>query len=164
MATCKFKPLHPKFEVPFRATDGAACFDLTYWGEKEVTLHPNNPVLNWLRKLVKMEPLSNRGVFPLGFAVEFPERYELQLRPRSGLAAKNGITVLNAPGTIDSDYRAEIGAILVNTGNEPFVVKPGMRVCQGTFAKVEKLDFVKAEELKETDRGSGGFGSTGLSV
>ena len=90
-----------------------------------------------------------------------PKGYEAQVRPRSGLALKKGITVLNTPGTIDADYRGEIGVILVNLSNEPFTVENGERIAQMVIAKCEQANFIAVEELDETDRGAGGFGSTG---
>ena len=94
--------------------------------------------------------------------MELPIGFEAQVRPRSGLAAKKGITVLNAPGTIDADYRGEIGVILVNLSNEEFVVEDGERVAQLVIAKHERAEWIQVEELSETSRGAGGFGSTGV--
>ena len=108
-----------------------------------------------------LEPLQRR-VVPTGIYVSVPNGYEGQVRPRSGLAAKKGITVLNAPGTIDADYRGEIGVILVNLSDASFRVNPGERIAQLVFAKCERVDFVPVDELDETARGEGGFGSTGL--
>lgn len=96
-----------------------------------------------------------------GLYVELPEGYELQVRPRSGLAAKHGITVLNSPGTVDADYRGELRAILVNLSSEPFEIKPGERIAQYVVAKHERVEWEQVEELSETVRGEGGFGSTG---
>lgn len=99
-----------------------------------------------------------------GLKIEIPEGYEIQVRPRSGLALKHSITVLNTPGTVDSDYVGTIGVILINHGDKAFVVNPGDRIAQGVFAKVEDpVTFVVVDDLKETKRGSGGFGSTGMS-
>lgn len=106
--------------------------------------------------------VSCRAIIPVGIAVAVDESLELQVRPRSGLAWKNGITVLNAPGTVDSGYRNEIGVILINHGAEPFVVKRGNRIAQGVIAPVVKADFVVVSELPESERGLSGFGSTGL--
>ncbi len=100
-------------------------------------------------------------VIPLGFAVEIPEGYEMQIRPRSGLARKNGITVIT--GTIDSDYRGEVGAIVLNTENKSFEINPGDRIAQAVVAPVIKANWIETEELSETRRGEGGFGSTGVS-
>ena len=96
----------------------------------------------------------------LGFAL--PEGYEAQIRPRSGLAAKKGVTVLNTPGTIDADYRGEIKVILVNLSSEPFVIEDGERICQMVVAKHERVDWTEVETLDETERGAGGFGHTGV--
>ncbi|HET9810576.1 MAG TPA: dUTP diphosphatase [Sphingomicrobium sp.] len=104
---------------------------------------------------------GDRHAVATGFAIEIPRGYEVQVRPRSGLAAKHGITCLNTPGTIDSDYRGEVKVILVNLGREPFEVHRGERIAQLVPAPVLRADFVEATELGETARGSGGFGSTG---
>ncbi len=96
-----------------------------------------------------------------GLYVEIPEGYEIQVRPRSGLAFKHGITVLNSPGTIDADYRGEIGVILINHGGSSFAIEPGERIGQLVLNKVERIEWNQIEELTETDRGAGGFGSTG---
>ena len=102
-----------------------------------------------------------RALIPTGLRVEIPEGYEVQIRPRSGLALKHGVTVANAPGTIDSDYRGPLGVILLNTGTEPFEVKHGERVAQMVVAPVVQAAFEVVQALTETDRGAGGFGSTG---
>lgn len=107
-----------------------------------------------------LKPLERRLV-PTGLFMALPEGYEAQVRPRSGLALKHGITVLNTPGTIDADYRGEIGVILVNLSNEPFEVQPGERIAQMVIAKHEQADFVEVEALDETERGAGGYGHTG---
>ena len=107
-----------------------------------------------------LEP-GQRHAVATGFAVEIPRGYEVQVRPRSGLAIKHGITCLNTPGTIDSDYRGEVKVILVNLGQEPFEVRRGERIAQLVPAPVLRADFVEVGELAETARGSGGFGSTG---
>jgi dUTP pyrophosphatase len=104
---------------------------------------------------------GERHAVATGFAIEIPRGYEVQVRPRSGLAIKNGITCLNTPGTIDSDYRGEIKVILINLGQEPFEVRRGERIAQLVPAPVLRADFVEAGELGETARGTGGFGSTG---
>lgn len=108
-----------------------------------------------------LKPLERRLV-PTGLFIALPEGYEAQVRPRSGLALKHGITVLNTPGTIDADYRGEIGVVLVNLSNEPFTVEPGERIAQMVIAKHEQADFVVVEELDETERGAGGYGHTGV--
>jgi dUTP pyrophosphatase len=104
---------------------------------------------------------GERHAVATGFAIEIPRGYEVQVRPRSGLAMKNGITCLNTPGTIDSDYRGEIKVILINLGQEPFEVRRGERIAQLVPAPVLRADFVEASQLGETARGTGGFGSTG---
>lgn len=103
-----------------------------------------------------------RRLIPTGLFVELPTGYEAQVRPRSGLAFKHGVTVLNTPGTIDADYRGEIGVILVNLSNTDFVVEDGERICQMVIAKHETVDWEQVEVLNETDRGAGGFGHTGV--
>jgi dUTP pyrophosphatase len=102
-----------------------------------------------------------RAIVKTGLFIELPIGYEAQVRPRSGLAAKKGITVLNSPGTVDADYRGEIGVILVNLSNAPFVVENGERIAQLIIAKHERAEFIEVQELSETSRGEGGFGSTG---
>lgn len=99
---------------------------------------------------------------PTGLFLDIPEGFEVQIRPRSGLALKNGITVLNTPGTIDADYKGQIGVILINHSKVPFVVEPKMRIAQIVVAKVEQASFVRVEELQTSERGSAGFGSSGL--
>ena len=103
-----------------------------------------------------------RVLVPTGIYIELPEGYEAQIRPRSGLAIKHGITVLNTPGTIDADYRGEIKVILINLSDKPFEIKSGDRICQMVFKKYEKAELVQVETLDETERGEGGFGHTGL--
>ncbi|PLX10485.1 MAG: dUTP diphosphatase [Marinilabiliales bacterium] len=102
-----------------------------------------------------------RALIPTGLFIELPDGFEAQIRPRSGLAFKKGITVLNTPGTIDADYRGEIGVILINLSNEEFVVNDGERICQMVIAKHETINWEQVEILTETDRGEGGFGHTG---
>jgi dUTP pyrophosphatase len=108
-----------------------------------------------------LKPLE-RSIVGTGLFIELPVGIEAQVRPRSGLAAKKGITVLNAPGTIDADYRGEIGVILVNLSNEDFTIQNGERIAQLVIAKHERTEWVEVETLSETDRGEGGFGSTGV--
>jgi dUTP pyrophosphatase len=103
-----------------------------------------------------------RAIIKTGIFIELPTGFEAQVRPRSGLAAKKGITVLNAPGTVDADYRGEIGVILVNLSNETFVVENGERIAQLIIAKHERAEWIEVQELSETSRGEGGFGSTGV--
>lgn len=107
-----------------------------------------------------LQPME-RAIVRTGLFLEIPNGYEAQVRPRSGLAIKNGITVLNSPGTIDADYRGEVGVILINLSDTPFVVEDGDRVAQLIFAKVEQAEWNVSEELSDTERGAGGFGSTG---
>ncbi|KAB5488802.1 MULTISPECIES: dUTP diphosphatase [Flagellimonas] len=110
---------------------------------------------------IVLKPLG-RAIVPTGIFMELPVGYEAQVRPRSGLAAKKGVTVLNAPGTIDADYRGEVGVILVNLSNEDFTVENGERVAQMVIAKHERSEWVEVKTLSDTDRGAGGFGSTGV--
>lgn len=110
---------------------------------------------------VVLQPLG-RAIIKTGLFIELPLGYEAQVRPRSGLAAKKGITVLNSPGTVDADYRGEIGVILVNLSNEAFTVENGERIAQLVIAKHERAEWLEVEELTETVRGAGGFGSTGV--
>ena len=113
-----------------------------------------------LEQSVTLAPLG-RAMIPTGLYVELPEGYEMQVRPRSGLAAKHGITVLNSPGTIDADYRGEIRIILVNLSGEAFTIEPGERIAQRVVARHEQVEWEPVEELGTTERGAGGFGSTG---
>ena len=113
-----------------------------------------------LEEDVVLKPLE-RKLIPTGLYMELPEGFEAQIRPRSGLAIKKGISVLNTPGTIDADYRGEIGIILVNLSNETFVVEHGERICQMVINKVEQITWEQAESLEESERGAGGFGHTG---
>ncbi len=115
----------------------------------------------FLTSTVVLKPLD-RMIIPTGLYMEIPLGYEAQVRPRSGLAIKNGITCLNTPGTIDSDYRGEIGVILVNLSKENFAINSGDRIAQMVFAKHESPDFIEVEALESSERGSGGFGSTGV--
>lgn len=114
-----------------------------------------------LSEPVTLQPLG-RAIIKTGLFIELPIGYEAQVRPRSGLAAKKGITVLNSPGTVDADYRGEIGVILVNLSQEPFVVENGERIAQLVIAKHERAEWIEVDVLSETSRGAGGFGSTGV--
>lgn len=134
-----------KQPLPKYATPQSAGMDLRANIEEAFTLKPLE------RKLV-----------PTGLFISLPEGYEAQVRPRSGLALKHGITVLNTPGTVDADYRGEVGVVLVNLSNEPFTVEPGERIAQMVIAKHEQAEFVVVEELDETERGAGGYGHTGV--
>ncbi|MDY3068495.1 MAG: dUTP diphosphatase [Parabacteroides sp.] len=113
-----------------------------------------------LSEPVVIKPLE-RKLIPTGLYIALPEGYEAQMRPRSGLALKHGITLLNTPGTIDADYRGEIGVILVNLSSEPFVVNDGERICQMVIASYQQVEWEPVEVLTETERGEGGFGHTG---
>ncbi|WP_299318559.1 dUTP diphosphatase [uncultured Maribacter sp.] len=114
-----------------------------------------------LTEAVTLQPLG-RAIIPTGLFMELPVGIEAQVRPRSGLAAKKGVTVLNAPGTIDADYRGEVGVILINLGSEDFVVENGERIAQMVIAKHERAEWNLVDNLSETERGEGGFGSTGV--
>lgn len=141
--------------------------------EVKVINKSNNPLPEYstpqsagmdLRAFIE-EPLTlrtlDRVLIPTGIYIELPEGYEAQVRPRSGLALKHGITVLNSPGTIDADYRGEIGVILINLSNIPFTIASGTRIAQLVFSKCEKAELVEVEEINNTERGEGGFGHTG---
>ena len=110
---------------------------------------------------ITLQPLE-RKLFPTGLYIELPVGYEAQIRPRSGLALKRGLTVLNTPGTIDADYRGEIGVILINLSNEPQTIEPGERICQMVIAKHEQPELLTVEVLGTTERGAGGFGHSGV--
>ncbi len=114
-----------------------------------------------INESIILKPLE-RTIVKTGLFIELPIGYEAQVRPRSGLAAKKGITVLNAPGTVDADYRGEIGVILVNLSNEEFRIENGERIAQLIIAKHERAEWIEVQELSETSRGEGGFGSTGV--
>lgn len=114
-----------------------------------------------LTQSITLQPLE-RTIVKTGLFIELPIGYEAQVRPRSGLAAKNGVTVLNSPGTVDADYRGEIGVILVNLSSDPFVIENGERIAQLIIAKHERAEWIEVQELTETSRGAGGFGSTGV--
>ena len=128
-----------------KATEGSAGFDLIAANFDNIDLLPNSSVL-----------------VPCGFSLELPKSFEAQVRPRSGLALKKMITVLNSPGTIDSDYRGEICVILINHSTNIFIVERGMRVAQLIFSEIPKFQLMEVEQLNNTHRGKGGFGSTGL--
>jgi len=130
--------------LPAYATEGAAGLDL----------------LAAIAEPVELAPGTHR-LIPTGISIALPDGYEAQVRPRSGLALKNGITVLNAPGTIDADYRGEVGAILINHGTAPFRIERGMRIAQMVIARVAHATFAERDELPPTTRAAGGFGSTG---
>ena len=138
------KKLNPSVQLPSYKTIGSSGMDLKACVEKPINLEPKKSCL-----------------IPTGLAVAFPEKYEIQIRPRSGLAAKNNISVLNTPGTIDSDYRGELKIILFNHGNENFVINNNDRVAQMVLTPIIKMELEETNELPESLRGLGGFGSTG---
>jgi dUTP pyrophosphatase len=142
--TIPIRLLNPDVPLPAYATEDSAGMDLTAAVAEPVVLAP-----------------GQRATIPCGFAVALPRGYEAQVRPRSGLAAKHGITVLNAPGTIDADYRGEVKAILINHGEAPFAVTQGMRIAQLIVSAVERVSWAPSAELADTPRGEGGFGHTG---
>ena len=146
MVSVAVKRLPHNADLPLPAYESAAAagMDLPAAVEQELTLAPGERVL-----------------VPTGLAIALPDGYEAQVRPRSGLAARNGITVLNTPGTVDADYRGEIKVILANLGNEDFIIERGMRIAQMVIAPVVQAILQEAESLPETARGEGGFGSTG---
>ena len=113
------------------------------------------------REDIVLPPLG-RAMVPTGLYLEIPTGYEAQVRPRSGLAARKGITVLNSPGTIDADYRGEVRVILVNLSSDPFTIVPGERIAQMVFARHEQVEWEEVDTLEESERGAGGFGSTGV--
>ena len=115
----------------------------------------------FLQEPFTLNPLQ-RVLVPTGLYIELPQGYQCEIRPRSGLALKKGITVLNTPGTIDADYRGEVGVILINLSNEPFVINNGERICQMVIMNYTKAEWVEVEELNDTERGAGGFGHTGV--
>ena len=114
-----------------------------------------------IQEVIVLNPLERR-LIPTGIFLEIPNGYEVQVRPRSGLAFKNGITCLNSPGTIDSDYRGEINVLLINLSNEPFAINNSDRIAQMIVAKVEKAELILVQQLNETERNAGGFGHTGV--
>lgn len=103
-----------------------------------------------------------RALIPTGLRIQLPQGYECQLRPRSGLALRHGITLVNSPGTVDADYRGEIGVILINLSQEPFVINNGERICQMVIARYSRVDWIPTDSLDDTERGAGGFGHTGI--
>lgn len=114
----------------------------------------------FLSQPITLQPLE-RALVPTGLYVQIPQGYECQIRPRSGLAIKRGITILNTPGTVDSDYRGEVGIIVINLSNEPFVINDGERICQMVIAPYQRIEWMQVDQLDETTRGDGGFGHTG---
>ena len=132
-------------QLPAYATPQSAGMDLRANIDEPITLHP-----------------MERYLIPTGLHIALPEGYEAQVRPRSGLALKHGLTVLNAPGTVDADYRGDIGVVLINLSQEDFVINDGERIAQLIIARHEQADFVVVEELDQTERGEGGYGHTGV--
>tara|TARA_B100000214_G_scaffold337028_1_gene281340 strand:- start:1369 stop:1806 length:438 start_codon:yes stop_codon:yes gene_type:complete len=144
MVKVLIKKLNPSVQLPSYKTSGASGMDLMAYIEKPINLKPGKACL-----------------VPTGLSVAFPEEYEIQIRPRSGLAAKNNISILNTPGTIDSDYRGEIKIILFNHSNENFIIKNNDRVAQMVLTPIIKMELEETNELPKSIRGKGGFGSTG---
>ena len=144
MVRVLIKRLSPSVQLPSYKTNGASGMDLMAFIEQPIELEPGKSCL-----------------VPTGLSVAFPEEYEIQIRPRSGLAAKNNITVLNTPGTIDSDYRGELKIILFNHGNVNFLINNSDRIAQMILTPVIKMELQEIDELPKTVRGEGGFGSTG---
>ena len=148
MIRIQIKALHPQLgksiPLPQRMSDHAAGYDVAAALDEPLTLGP-----------------GERQLVPAGFAIAVPPGYEAQIRPRSGLAIKHGIGTLNAPGTIDADYRGEVKVIMVNHGREPYVVEPGSRIAQMVITAVPSTALTVVDDLSETNRGTGGFGSTG---
>ena len=132
-------------QLPAYATPQSAGMDLRANIESPITLHP-----------------MERHLIRTGLHIALPEGYEAQIRPRSGLALKHGLTVLNSPGTIDADYRGEIGVLLINLSQDDFVINDGERIAQMVIARHEQADFIVVEELDQTERGEGGYGHTGV--
>jgi len=137
-----FQALSPQAIIPFAATPDSNGYDL--FTIEQVTIFPGG----W-------------GVVKLGFAVEIPVNHAMFIVPKSGLSSKYGITVLNSPGTVDSDYRGEVGVIVINHGNNDYTFKPGEKIAQAVFMETKKVEFWPVDKLGDTERGEGGFGSTG---
>lgn len=146
MKTIKVKVInHSNNELPQYATPMSAGMDLRAFTDEPITIMPGE------RKLIHS-----------GINIQLPEGYELQVRPRSGLALKHGITLTNAPGTVDADYRGDVGAIVHNLGTEPFIVNNGDRICQIVVKEYVKIEWEETDSLDSTERGEGGFNSTGI--
>ncbi|MDH4214620.1 MAG: dUTP diphosphatase [Candidatus Thorarchaeota archaeon] len=143
LITVRVKKLSPDAKMPQLARLGDAAYDL--FSSVDYELMPRE----WY-------------AVPTGIAIEIPDGYEGQVRPRSGLAAKEGVTVLNTPGTIDSGYRGEVKSIMINLGDKPFKITKGMRISQLAIRPVPEVQFIEVDELSDTERGEGGFGSTGI--
>ena len=145
MTEVLIKRLSKNIELPKYETNGSSGMDLSANIENQI----------------KVEP-GKTSIIPTGISVSIPKNFEIQIRSRSGLAAKSQISVLNSPGTIDADYRGELKVILINSGNKTFVVEKGTRIAQMVLCPIIKAKFKEVDNLEDTDRGSGGFGSTGL--
>ena len=144
MTEVLIKRLSKNISLPKYETSGSSGLDIAAYIDKEIEIKP-----------------GKTEIIPTGLLVAIPDGFEIQIRPRSSLAAKNQIGVLNTPGTIDADYRGEIRVILINFGNESFIVKRGLRIAQMVLCPIIKAKFKEVESLENTERGSGGFGSTG---
>ena len=144
MVKVLIKKLNPSVQVPSYKTNGASGMDLMAYVQKPINLKPGKSC-----------------IVPTGLSIPFPQKYEIQIRPRSGLAAKDNISVLNTPGTIDSDYRGELKIILFNHGNKNFIINNNDRVAQMVLAPTIKMELEETNDLPESIRGDGGFGSTG---
>ena len=145
MTKILIKRLSKNIPLPKYETEGSSGMDLTANVNKVIEIQP-----------------GKSEIIPTGLALSIPKNYEIQIRPRSGLAAKNQISVLNTPGTIDEDYRGEIKVILINLGEKKFIIEKGLRIAQMVLCPVIKAELEEVDELDETKRGSGGFGSTGI--
>ena len=144
MTKIQIKRLSTSVSIPKYETPGSSGLDVAAYIENNIIIYP-----------------GEKALVPTGFSISIPIGYEVQIRPRSGLAAKKSITVLNTPGTIDADYRGEVKVILINLGKEKFIVENGDRIAQMVVCPVIQADFEEVKELSNTERGSGGFGSTG---
>ena len=144
MTEILIKRLSKHIDLPKYETDGSSGLDLSANIDSHIKIKPGEP-----------------SIIPTGISVSIPKNFELQIRPRSGLAAKNQISVLNTPGTIDADYRGEIKVILINLGKKTFLIEKGARIAQMVLSPIEKAKIREVENLEKTKRGSGGFGSTG---
>ena len=145
MTEILIKRLSKEVTLPKYETDGSSGLDLAACIDKNIEIKP-----------------GKSEIIPTGLAVAIPKNFEIQIRPRSGLAAKNQISVLNTPGTIDADYRGELKVILINLSDENFIVEKGLRIAQMVVCPIAKAKFKEVESLEDTKRGSGGFGSTGV--
>ena len=145
MTEILIKRLSKEVPIPKYETDGSSGLDLSAYIDNNIEIKP-----------------GKSKIIPTGLVVAIPEKFEIQIRPRSGLAAKNQISVLNTPGTIDADYRGELKVILINLGEKSFIVEKGLRIAQMVLCPVVKAKLKEVESLEDTKRGSGGFGSTGV--